>query len=209
VHRDLKPDNLFLLDDAPYVKVLDFGIAKIQSGAALDASGALTRTGMMVGTPYYMSPEQAETDVFGDLLAVANPSPSNPYPHRPGTWGQTVQRAQARNATIEPANPQLLQIDLDGPEAYERFNERIEMWENIPELPRLGRVTVRPSRTPGNKLVTIALPHRYRVITRLLMQALLGSDLRREMLAYASHRNHHPQPIVLFRPQEAPDASTA
>jgi hypothetical protein len=154
-------------------------------------------------------PALVETDVFGDLLAVANPSPSNPYPHRPGTWGQTVQRAQARNATIEPANPQLLQIDLDGPEAYERFNELIEMWENIPELPRLGRVTVRPSRTPGNKHVTIALPHRYRVITRILMQALLGSDLRREMLAYASHRNHHPQPIVLFRPQEAPDASTA
>jgi eukaryotic-like serine/threonine-protein kinase len=62
VHRDLKPDNLFLLDDAPHVKVLDFGIAKIQTGGALDASGALTRTGMMVGTPYYMSPEQA----FGD-----------------------------------------------------------------------------------------------------------------------------------------------
>jgi hypothetical protein len=154
-------------------------------------------------------PALVETDVFGDLLAVANPSPSNPYPHRPGTWGQTVQRAQARTATIEPANPQLLQIDRDGPEAYERFNELIEMWENIPELPRLGRVTVRPSRTPGNKHVTIALPHRYRVITRILMQALLGSDLRREMLAYASHRNHHPQPIVLFRPQEAPDASTA
>jgi hypothetical protein len=149
-----------------------------------------------------------ETGVFRDLTSASLP-PSTPYPHRPGTWGQTVQRAQARNATIEPANPQLLQIDLDGPEAYERFNELIEMWENIPELPRLGRVTVRPSRTPGNKHVTIALPHRYRVITRILMQALLGSDLRREMLAYASHRNHHPQPIVLFRPQEAPDASTA
>lgn len=62
VHRDLKPDNLFLLDEPPHVKVLDFGIAKIRSGGALDASGALTRTGMMVGTPYYMSPEQA----FGD-----------------------------------------------------------------------------------------------------------------------------------------------
>ncbi len=62
VHRDLKPDNIFMLDEAPHVKVLDFGIAKIRSGGTLDASGALTRTGMMVGTPFYMSPEQA----FGD-----------------------------------------------------------------------------------------------------------------------------------------------
>jgi len=62
VHRDLKPENVFMVEGDPYVKVLDFGIAKIRSGAVLDSSGALTRTGMMVGTPYYMSPEQA----FGD-----------------------------------------------------------------------------------------------------------------------------------------------
>jgi hypothetical protein len=118
---------------------------------------------------------------------------------RSGTWQQTIQRAQERGATIEPANPQLLQIDIDSPEAYERFNELIEMWENIPQLPRLGRVLVRTSRTPGHKHITIELPRRYRVMTRILMQALLGSDLRREMLSYASHRNQHPQPIVLFR----------
>src|SRR5262249_9734339 len=55
VHRDIKPDNLFILDveGEPFVKVLDFGIAK-HAGE----SPQLTATGSMVGTPVYMSPEQ-------------------------------------------------------------------------------------------------------------------------------------------------------
>lgn len=60
VHRDLKPENIFLVEreDAPdFVKVLDFGIAKISDR---DSEGKrLTKTGMIFGTPEYMSPEQA------------------------------------------------------------------------------------------------------------------------------------------------------
>ncbi|HUS29693.1 MAG TPA: serine/threonine-protein kinase [Kofleriaceae bacterium] len=59
VHRDVKPDNIFLAnkDGEPVVKILDFGIAKLYAGNADDP--ASTRAGLTVGTPAYLSPEQA------------------------------------------------------------------------------------------------------------------------------------------------------
>ncbi|MBW2525689.1 MAG: serine/threonine protein kinase, partial [Deltaproteobacteria bacterium] len=62
VHRDIKPANLFLTkrDAEVIVKVLDFGIAKVKMEAAHSAEGAdLTKTGNLLGSPMYMSPEQA------------------------------------------------------------------------------------------------------------------------------------------------------
>ena len=66
VHRDLKPDNILIEireDGSPWVKVLDFGIARITKRGTLayekDESPTLTRVGTVMGTPGYMSPEQA------------------------------------------------------------------------------------------------------------------------------------------------------
>jgi serine/threonine protein kinase len=74
VHRDLKPGNIMLVprrDDPEFVKVCDFGIAKIKTARARPN---LTMAGLVFGTPEYMSPEQAcgeDVDARTDLYAVA------------------------------------------------------------------------------------------------------------------------------------------
>jgi serine/threonine protein kinase len=73
IHRDVKPENLFLSDDEaePWVKVLDFGIAK---SIGDNRATYKTDTGLILGTPLYMSPEQAlgrTLDVRSDLYSLA------------------------------------------------------------------------------------------------------------------------------------------
>ncbi len=74
-HRDLKPENVFLVKDlgVEIAKVLDFGLAKLDPGFRMGSTH--TRTGALLGTPYYMSPEQIngtkEVDQRADLWALA------------------------------------------------------------------------------------------------------------------------------------------
>jgi serine/threonine protein kinase len=74
VHRDLKPDNIMITRkgaDIDYVKVLDFGIAKTMTE---DAADNLTKTGFVLGTPFYMSPEQLlgeKLDPRSDIYSLA------------------------------------------------------------------------------------------------------------------------------------------
>jgi len=77
VHRDLKPSNLFLVRRsglAPQVKVLDFGISKIQPGPDQPVDDELTETSAMLGSPRYMAPEQAknprDVDVRADVWSL-------------------------------------------------------------------------------------------------------------------------------------------
>ncbi len=74
IHRDLKPDNIYILSNragrSDFVKILDFGVSKF---SALDNEMSMTRTGAVMGTPYYMSPEQAKggnIDQRSDLYAI-------------------------------------------------------------------------------------------------------------------------------------------
>src|SRR5207244_3754890 len=65
IHRDLKPENVFLAEKPGGVvvtKLLDFGISKAMMAAGDEDKLGLTQTGMVMGTPYYMAPEQARGD---------------------------------------------------------------------------------------------------------------------------------------------------
>jgi serine/threonine protein kinase len=71
IHRDLKPENVYLVDflgDPDFVKLLDFGIAKMTEVSEQDRK--LTRTGMLFGTPEYMSPEQARGEAVDPRVDV-------------------------------------------------------------------------------------------------------------------------------------------
>jgi serine/threonine protein kinase len=94
VHRDLKPANVFLVereDDEPLVKILDFGISKVIDASRAESKLKLTRAGTVVGTPQYMSPEQAQgfsvderTDVWAMGLVLYEMLAGRPaYPELP------------------------------------------------------------------------------------------------------------------------------
>ncbi len=120
IHRDMKPENVFVMGDerAPQVKVLDFGISKIME----DRSSALTRTGTIVGTPAYISPEQAagrpvdqRTDIYA-VGAILYRALTGRLPFDGESTAQILSAVLAGNAprprTLEPAISDTLEMTL-------------------------------------------------------------------------------------------------
>lgn len=76
IHRDLKPENILLVESeeqGDFIKVLDFGVAKIQDEGASEDGKPITKVGMVYGTPEYMAPEQAlgqNVDARADLYSL-------------------------------------------------------------------------------------------------------------------------------------------
>ena len=119
VHRDLKPDNIFILREKAgqkdFVKLIDFGISKFSSLAS-GSEMKMTRTGTVMGTPYYMSPEQAsgsrEADHRSDLYAIGvilYEAVTGRVPFDAGTFNQLLFQI----VLSDPAPPQQVVPELD------------------------------------------------------------------------------------------------
>jgi hypothetical protein len=125
VHRDLKPDNVMIgknRDGSDCVKVVDFGIAKAAGSEAQN----VTRTGMVVGTPEYMSPEQlsgdkldGRSDVYSLALVTFHMLTGKlPFP------SETVQESMIMRLTHRPQSLAETNATIHWPEAVERVMQK-------------------------------------------------------------------------------------
>ncbi len=128
IHRDIKPENIFLhrrCDNHTMVKLLDFGISKrVQSEMAGEDTTQLTHTGFVMGTPYYLAPEQAlgsrtfdqRVDIWatGVVLYEAM-SGKKPFtgPSYPAILAKIVSEEVPRLSELRPDAPSFLQAILD------------------------------------------------------------------------------------------------
>ncbi|PYS47763.1 MAG: hypothetical protein DMF68_15235 [Acidobacteria bacterium] len=134
VHRDLKPENIMLGkpgdDGLPVTKLLDLGIAKMREVAGADASGttALTMAGQVLGTPFYMSPEQwgevpkdgnTEIDGRADIYSLSVVFYEIVAGRRPFT-GLTLQELRREHVTVSPRP-----LNEVAPDVSEAFNRAI------------------------------------------------------------------------------------
>ncbi len=128
VHRDLKPANMFLVerdDGTSLVKLVDFGIAKVLRDAqdARFARRGITRRGTAIGTPQYMSPEQAQglesvdhrTDVFSLGAVLFEAIAGKPYMEERATYEQTILHL------ITAPVPRLRSVAPDVPQALDQL----------------------------------------------------------------------------------------
>jgi serine/threonine protein kinase len=138
VHRDVKPDNVFLVrrgDDRSYVKVLDFGLAKLARGA--DA-GPGSRPGIVMGTPHYMSPEQCrgerDVDERADVYAlgvVLFQMLTGQVPFPGGASGEILLKQVSMRAPSARALAPTVPLALDAAVARALAKERAERFETM------------------------------------------------------------------------------
>ena len=146
-HRDVKPENLYLVrrGDADFVKVVDFGISKAVKPGGDDGAEAyrLTHTGLLLGTPLYMSPEQArgdeDLDHRADIWALGvllYECLTGEVPFRANNYLQIISQV----LTHEPLSPSRLRPELGIPDAVDAVvmrameKDRARRYQTMAEL---------------------------------------------------------------------------
>jgi serine/threonine-protein kinase len=209
VHRDLKPENIMLLkspDGRELAKVVDFGIAK-----SLTDNASLTRTGVILGTPAYMAPEQARSggtldarvDVYalgavlyrsltgkpaftGDDASATLASVLYDEPQRPRALRETIpdglELVIQRAMSKTPEGRYTSMADLDA--ALAPFDETAEV---LPEKgPRAGPADVTaPSGSDLSRAATVALSGGTGALGSALADGARARSARPRALAYA------------------------
>jgi serine/threonine-protein kinase len=127
VHRDIKPDNIMLERASGRAMVMDFGISRGIAAAPAGATQALTRIGEVVGTPEYMSPEQAtgdNVDGRSDLYSLGLTA-FFALTGRPAITGDTTGKVLARQITEQL--PSIQSVRSDAPQALAAAIDRCVM----------------------------------------------------------------------------------
>jgi serine/threonine protein kinase len=205
IHRDMKPENVFLIErdgQKDFVKVLDFGIAKTLE-AITERQGRLTNPGMAMGTPEYMAPEQAagaNADARADVYAVGAIL-YEMLVGRPPHEGNTIMDVLTKKATEKPAPVVSLRPDV--PAELERVVMRClamspdERPQSMDALAQdLGRLSGPAPRTVTQPQLTDRVPRNsllpYFAVSALGAVMLVGVLIWRSTLAGRSEE----RPIV-------------
>jgi hypothetical protein len=126
------------------------------------------------------------------------------YPESDAFWHDeyAVEKAERLNCDIVYGDDHTLTVDLDTPEARESFHSRLGFLEGIGVLPPFNILNSWHSKSGVNKHVQLWFERPIgSAEERILLQALLGSDLKREALNLAGVRVGRRNPILLFKPR--------
>jgi eukaryotic-like serine/threonine-protein kinase len=175
VHRDLKPDNIYIVRDPDIIggeriKILDFGIAKLAAAGDLPGQ-SVTRTGSVIGTPPYMSPEQCKgagnVDHRADLYALGcvlfeMVCGRAPFLAEGGgeIMAQHIYAVVPQPSSIRPVTPQLEQVILHAlaKEPSQRFQSADEMIAALHSAVPSGTVHASMTEPMSSEPVSPALP---------------------------------------------------
>jgi len=178
IHRDMKPENVFLQGDmsAPLATVLDFGISKTGDGRGTN----LTKTGMIMGTPSYMAPEQARgerVDHRADVYAVgailyATLTGKRPFDHSDPmvTVTAVLTRDPPPPRSIEPSIPEALELAIQramAKEPAQRYSSMAELDQDLsPWDPEVDHVVAeaRPTATPVRTMLSSSMEQKAQAV---------------------------------------------